>query len=377
MPKTIKFNLILDGKPVRDIEGLKENFNIDDLLLYFKSGLLKRWLAVRNISDIIEKLDAIKTDDPIEIAKSLIRVFEIENSKDKILEGVHSFKFNLEKEIALAKFEENNFKEREIIKNYHNGYKSLFESMMEKKDDYPHIKSCINTIHKEYLELFKINYFDFFNKFIEGNNNFPIYAVLMNINLREIFLCDTVISSALKDLIKFEENEMKKILDNYKKNPDYKKKNKFQKDTNHNWEKVTDSEVFILNIINGGHVRIKDNDDNTYEPQQAIGRILNGLSFYSFSSSDCVEYISTEELNLDFPRYFKTFKGDTDSYWKDIEPKDKKFVIISIQKGSLVRNAGKTGEELKDEDIIGKFPILDGIDYKSKTPSHKLIYMEV
>ncbi|MBF0228235.1 MAG: hypothetical protein HQK63_01365 [Desulfamplus sp.] len=42
MTKPIKFNLILDGKPIRDITGLEENFNIDDLLEHYKSGKEKK-----------------------------------------------------------------------------------------------------------------------------------------------------------------------------------------------------------------------------------------------------------------------------------------------------------------------------------------------
>ena len=47
MAKTIKFNLILDNYPVRNIEGMQEHFSIEDMLKYFKNGLLLRWLKVR------------------------------------------------------------------------------------------------------------------------------------------------------------------------------------------------------------------------------------------------------------------------------------------------------------------------------------------
>lgn len=49
MAKTIKFNLILDGYPVRNLEGLQEHFSIEDILKYFRNGLLLRWLKVRGI----------------------------------------------------------------------------------------------------------------------------------------------------------------------------------------------------------------------------------------------------------------------------------------------------------------------------------------
>ena len=47
MAKTIKFNLILDDYPVRNLEGLQEHFSIEDMLKYYDNGLLLRWLKVR------------------------------------------------------------------------------------------------------------------------------------------------------------------------------------------------------------------------------------------------------------------------------------------------------------------------------------------
>lgn len=44
MTKAIKFNLILDGKPVRNLAELRDNFNIEDILTSYRNGLLKRWL---------------------------------------------------------------------------------------------------------------------------------------------------------------------------------------------------------------------------------------------------------------------------------------------------------------------------------------------
>ena len=47
MAKTVKFNLILDGFPVRNLEGLREHFSIEDMLEYYNNGLLVKWLDVR------------------------------------------------------------------------------------------------------------------------------------------------------------------------------------------------------------------------------------------------------------------------------------------------------------------------------------------
>lgn len=72
-----------------------------------------------------------------------------------------------------------------------------------------------------------------------------------------------------------------------------------------------------------------------------------------------------------------SFAGVTNGYWKDLEPKEKKYMIISMESGDFVRSAGKLGGELSYTDIKNKFVILDGIDYKSNSSTHNLLYMEV
>lgn len=72
-----------------------------------------------------------------------------------------------------------------------------------------------------------------------------------------------------------------------------------------------------------------------------------------------------------------SFSGMTDGYWKDLEPKGKKYMIISMGIGDYVRSSGVSGGDLSYEDIKNKFVILDGIDYKSNSSSRQLLYMEV
>lgn len=71
------------------------------------------------------------------------------------------------------------------------------------------------------------------------------------------------------------------------------------------------------------------------------------------------------------------FSGITDGYWKDLEPKGKKFMIISMGSRDYVRSAGVSGGDLSMADVTDKFVILDGIDYKSNSSTNKLLYMEV
>lgn len=73
----------------------------------------------------------------------------------------------------------------------------------------------------------------------------------------------------------------------------------------------------------------------------------------------------------------KEFSGVTDGYWKDVEAKDSQYMILSMESGNFVRSTGVSGADLGYSDIKNKFVILKGIDYKSNTASHKLLYMEV
>lgn len=72
-----------------------------------------------------------------------------------------------------------------------------------------------------------------------------------------------------------------------------------------------------------------------------------------------------------------TFAGMTDGYWKDLEPKGRKYMIISMGNGDYVRSAGQSGGDLSSTDIKNNFVIIDGIDYKSNSNIRKLRYMEV
>ncbi|NEO71133.1 MAG: hypothetical protein F6K52_17005 [Moorea sp. SIO3H5] len=119
---------------------------------------------------------------------------------------------------------------------------------------------------------------------------------------------------------------------------------------------------------------------------------MNGLMFSSDNSNDYVEYIifpSEQNLVLSEKEFaihkmfylvrnhLKIFKGETKEFWKDIEPKGKRFMILGMNDGNYVRNSGKHGEELSADDVNGKFVILDGIDYKSRNPDHVIGYLEV
>lgn len=86
------------------------------------------------------------------------------------------------------------------------------------------------------------------------------------------------------------------------------------------------------------------------------------------SSSDLISKLGSE---------VHSFSGETDGYWKDLETKDKKYMILKMEAGDYVRSAGLQNGDLDSEAINNKFEILDGIDYKCNNARHQLLYMEV
>ena len=86
------------------------------------------------------------------------------------------------------------------------------------------------------------------------------------------------------------------------------------------------------------------------------------------SSSDLISKLGSE---------VHSFSGETDGYWKDLETKDKKYMILKMEIGDYVRSAGLQNGDLDSIAINNKFVILNGIDYKCNNACHQLLYMEV
>ena len=87
--------------------------------------------------------------------------------------------------------------------------------------------------------------------------------------------------------------------------------------------------------------------------------------------------ITSDMFRKELGENLVSFAGTTEGYWKDLEPKGKKYMIISMGSGDFVRSSGLSGGDLSSADIKNKFVIIDGIDYKSNYSTHQLLYMEV
>lgn len=307
---------------IRDIEDLCENFNLDDILEHYRSGLLQRWLEVRNLTDYASQVADLNADISREAAEKLCKIFHKEMSAKDIADAMYPLKHKLIQEQRLCELKRLDFKREEVIRDYHSGYVELLCSMLNNKKNYPSIKAAISKVWADYRYIFFVDFVRFFDYYSQ-EAPVVLLAMLANKEIRSHEIIDNAF--------------MKKVFD------------------------------IITNRLNRN---IIDNSNNKSE-----NTICGFLSLYLEIKIE--EETKKIEESHDLCPYYKTFAGMTDGYWKDLEPKGKKIMILSMEPGNFIRNSAKSSEELNYSDVNEKFLIVDGLDYKSNSASNKLIYMEV
>lgn len=305
MAKTIKFNLICDEKPVRTIEDLQNNFSIEDILAYYNNKLLHRWLQVRGYTAELEKVSAITSEEPLEIIKALIDIFDVTTDMEKAEESIYMLRYLEERKEQYAAYTQENEKTKQILADYEAGYRKLVDGILAHPDDAAVIKANLAEIAANYAWVLSLDHRSLFNT-LRSKSPLAIMCLLMHEEVRKYYL---PVETTTEDGTTVSDTELD-----------------------------ADKKTMFL----------------------AICRMIRQSDFESALKG-----------------HLTTFAGLTDGYWKDLEPKGKRYMIISMGDGDYVRSAGLSGGDLSSADILNKFVILDGIDYKSNSETRRLFYMEV
>ena len=96
--KPIKFDLKLnDGTTLRNLDDLEENLT-PELFTHFHSGRLAKWLRVRKLEELAEKVEALraqhlvdKNELDVKLFKNLCEIFVSEVSEEDAREAVTEF----------------------------------------------------------------------------------------------------------------------------------------------------------------------------------------------------------------------------------------------------------------------------------------------
>ena len=226
MIKKIKFALIINGKPCRSVEDLKDNFHVNDILYRYKDGTLKKWLSVHNYKDEYDKLSQI--DENIDDKDILIKLTEMffydeENLNElkKDIESLFNDKIERENYLKLNTIKEN-FGINNLLFYFDSGFleKWLWASNL---DD---LKSLVSEIDKKLpnreklIKLIDILY---------GKDDFDLDKTLDDIN----------------NFIKYEGNIQNYIAELDKFTSEYNKKEKELMDRE---DSIKNKEDYLLNI---------------------------------------------------------------------------------------------------------------------------------
>ena len=350
--KPIKFNLSYGNEQIKTLAELKESCNIDMLLETLENGLLVRWLVAQGEVDLSEKIAKIdKSNYKKAVSELLTILFDKEAT---CIEQAAAELFSVREKEAkrLENLKKLAGQENEIITQYHAGYVNVLKSLHEHSRDYALLKVQMTVLYTQYSKLLELDKTNFYETFKTG---YPLVllAFMANTQLRELIAYDS--GMVYKDVVKVisQVTALTSIRDDLlvgKKTPAILIENNEQLEQFK--EKYSNSDLLGF-----------------FKTESCYARFCKASDF---SVGDY--YIPVSELIVP---HIKAFRGKTDSYWKDIEPRGKTFMIISMKQGNKLRNAGVTGEEMTAEAINEKFIFTNGIDYMSNSDSDELIYMEV
>ncbi|MEI0495880.1 hypothetical protein R4J09_10745 [Brachyspira intermedia] len=191
--KQIKFNIMSGNVHCRNINDLKENFNIHDILNAFENGILERWLLSQKLDDIYNKVLSIdKSASDSQKLESLIKIIYEDENEDFInnicRDALSVIDYESRRKSELENINNFNIEKEKIIDSYFKEYDYLIQHIIDNKKNYDIVKEGVRIISDKFYNIFKYSYVDVFNKFKESRCLFGILSVLANENIRMYFL---------------------------------------------------------------------------------------------------------------------------------------------------------------------------------------------
>ena len=194
MAKTIKFNLILDNCPVRNLEGIQEHFSIEDMLKYFENGLLLRWLDVRGYQKQYEAVSRINNSlGAEEIITEMVKIFEVGMDDSDIEKAICILSYLDEERALNAVYKENAFAKKQIIDDYHAGFFALIAHMEINKDDMAILKADAIEMEREYLGLFTLAHREMYFRLLKSAPK-AIFAILTRDAFRKYWIGEDAVA---------------------------------------------------------------------------------------------------------------------------------------------------------------------------------------
>ena len=158
MSTAFKFNLLVDGQKVRTLEELRKNFNLDDVLEYFFSGKLQKWLASRDYKHELDQVKDIASSNKLDVNSKLLDIFKIEHDKKELQY------FNVDgQQVRTVEELRENFNLEDVLKHFYSGKLQKWLVSHDYKHELDQVKDIASSnkivdVSSKLLDIFKIEY---------------------------------------------------------------------------------------------------------------------------------------------------------------------------------------------------------------------------
>ena len=150
MAKTIKFNLKCDNASIRTLDDLREHFCIQDILDYYKNGLLARWLNVHGYVDELGKINNLQSTTDEDLIVQISGILNVECDENVVKESLAIIEYEKESNEVHQKNAEGLENENAFLKEYRHRYEILVNEIIQNKDDYSKIKAATKILVKDF-----------------------------------------------------------------------------------------------------------------------------------------------------------------------------------------------------------------------------------
>ncbi len=211
MVKTIKFNLVCDNYQVRTLEDLRNHFSIEDVLQYYRDGVLEKWLFVRGYINELNAIKQIANSSPLDIINSLVGIFKVEEDPEKIQYSTSIIKYREDRILAIENESEKLSNSNSLYREYFDRYEKLTKDILDSPKDKVRIQAAITEIVNQYSWIFNIDYRNFFYK-VRDTSPLAILCLLMNPYTRKYYINDGEETGKDDSLYERDKKEMYKWL---------------------------------------------------------------------------------------------------------------------------------------------------------------------
>lgn len=364
MPKTVK--LTLNDKDVKTIEELRANFNVEEILDAYNTKTLHKWLKYKGYTSELSEIMKINKLDYTEQVEEIVKALGARCSKSEIQDGVLLYEYVTKQSITAREYKEYEKilnKIEKILNNTSEANVAMLAQQVDMDfDDEFTINALVMLEHvmrrkRAYTDLNKTDkivkieekkaeeYYNIIENMLVHSEDMPLLKYYANLIEREYF-----------DAFRLEFKETYFTLS--KKAP-----------------------MAIIAIL--ACPKLKPLFVPVGDTTEATLRVYADLRKMTYDN------FMNYKTRLKYDE-IKVIGDSTDSSWMNIEPQDKKVMVlglatlnildftslskISKTSGDCVRGALALGQSLTEE-INYQFVVLDGLDYKSNTLLSQLVYI--